>query len=141
MNKLNPKWEAFCRYYIGSEHGNATLAYSKAYYRDISKIKAYRIAQTGASRLLSNAIISKRISELLERQGLTDILVDAQLNFLIRQFGDLGVKMRAIQEYNKLKGRTNSRVNLNIETATFEQHIFQNSEARKITGYPGLSTV
>lgn len=139
MSKLNPKWEAFCYYYTGSEMGNATRAYAKTYNRDTSTTKSYRTAQASASRLLLNVIISKRISELLEKQGLTDEMVDTHLYFLINQFSDFGTKLRAIQEYNRLKGRVTNKIKVKTNPLNYEQFIMQiaekEREEERITGH------
>ena len=37
--------------------------------------------------------------------GLNDVFVDKQLTFLVTQHSDLGNKLGAIKEYNKLKQR------------------------------------
>lgn len=42
---------------------------------------------------------------MLSEVGLNDVFVDKQLLFLIQQHADLRVKLRAIQEYNRLKAR------------------------------------
>ncbi len=116
--KLKLRQEMFCRYYIGVDIGNATRAYARAYNHDLTIKKEYRVAQASASRLLSNVIISSRIDELLNESGLTDTLVDKHHLFLVSQFNDLRTKMRAIEHYDKIKGR-----------------IKCNMKAKKIYGY------
>jgi hypothetical protein len=55
--------------------------------------------------LLTNSNILSRINEELDAAGLNDNFVDKQLLFAITQNADLSSKVRAIQEYNKLKQR------------------------------------
>ncbi|KXK09307.1 MAG: Terminase small subunit [candidate division WS6 bacterium OLB21] len=105
--KLNIKQDKFCKLYATKEDffGNGTRAYAEAYGLNINKKRDYETAKANAYKLLTNAHILKKISELLNEVGLNDALVDKQLLFLIQQHADLGVKLRAIQEYNRLKAR------------------------------------
>lgn len=84
--------------------GNGTQSYIEAY-EPKKKGKWLKSAESSASRLLRNVKVCERINELLEEQGLNDQFVDKQLVFLITQFSNLKVKLSAIQEYNKLRGR------------------------------------
>ena len=105
--KLNPQQELFCQLYSSDEEffANGTQSYIKAYQVDMSKAGAYKSAMASSCRLLSNAKILKRINEILELRGLNNPFVDKQLEFLVTQNADFGSKIRAIQEYNKLKSR------------------------------------
>lgn len=105
--KLNVKQEKFCKLYATKEDffGNGVRAYAEAYGLDPNKKSGYETAKANAYKLLTNTHILKRISELLNEAGLNDVFVDKQLLFLIQQHADLGVKLRAIQEYNRLKAR------------------------------------
>ncbi|MES2416276.1 MAG: terminase small subunit [Patescibacteria group bacterium] len=107
MTKLNTKQELFCKLYSGPREffGNATQSYIEAYKPDQKPKNWYKSAQASASRLLSNVIISERIKELFEELGLTDKMVDTELAFVIIQRKDLGAKIRAIAEYNKIRQR------------------------------------
>lgn len=60
-----------------------------------------------AYKLLTNADICDEINKLLEKNWMNNQFVDTQLFFLINQFWDLWVKLRAISEYNKIKKRYN----------------------------------
>lgn len=133
--ELNIKRELFCRYYTQNEElfGNATLSYAEAYgykldelsreavyeqvfneetgeYQDGDLIepsdhdKAYHVCSVEANRLLRNPDIQKRMTALLN-ELLADEVVDSQLAKVIMQDGDLPPKIRAIAEYNKLRGR------------------------------------
>ena len=121
--KLNPKQEKFCQLYITPDadfFGNGTQCYIEAY--NPRKVgNWYNSAMASASRLLRNVKICERINELLEEQGLNDQFVDKQLAFLITQFSNLKVKLSAIQEYNKLRGRIIEQTkNKNITEHTFK---------------------
>jgi len=113
---LNPKQELFCKLYTsgGEFFGNGVQAYIKAYEPNQAKRGWYKSAQSSASRLLSNVIICRHICELLETDGLNNVFVDKQILFLITQFTDFNAKIRAIQEYNKLKKRITDKVDMNI---------------------------
>lgn len=65
----------------------------------------YAAARTGASKLLANVSVNAYIDELLEESGLNDQFVDKQLAMLITQNADLHLKLAAIREYNKVRGR------------------------------------
>jgi hypothetical protein len=58
-----------------------------------------------ASNLLTNINIQKRIHELLDKNGLNDATADSALLFTMLQLEDLPSKMRAVDLYNKIKGR------------------------------------
>jgi hypothetical protein len=72
---------------------------------DLTNQKDYNNAKVAASKLLTNSNILSRINEELDAAGLNDNFVDKQLLFAITQNADLSSKVRAIQEYNKLKQR------------------------------------
>jgi len=111
-NKLNPKQELFCKLYATDREffGNGTQAYIKAYKPDRVKKGWYKSAQSAASRLLSNVIICEHLNKLLESEGLNNSFIDKQLLFIITQHSDLNAKIRAIQEYNKIKRRITEQV-------------------------------
>lgn len=96
---LTLKQEWFCKYYM-EEKWNATQAYIKAY-----SVKNKWTAKTNASRMLTNANIWIRIGELLNEEWLNDMNIDTELLGLVKQNDNLGIKLRAITEYNKLRKR------------------------------------
>ncbi len=102
--KLKPNNEKFCQLYL--EDGVGVRAYGQAYGLDITNSLQYMVAAAGASRLLKNVKIGKRLNELMTLAGFTDEGVDNQLNFLIQQHDDKKAKLGAIKEYNNLKKRT-----------------------------------
>ena len=99
--KLNIKQELFCKYYL-ELGGNGTSAYMKAY-----KTKNYETAKVNASKLLTITNVWERIYELMKNAWFNDISIDLELSELIKQSGNLGIKLRAIIEYNKLRRRYN----------------------------------
>lgn len=109
---LNAKQERFCQLYAtsGEFFGNGSECYANAY----GVKKTYRVAQVNASRLLSNAIICRRINDILEENGFNDVFVDKQLKFLLTQYADFSVKLGAIREYNKLKKRITEKVEMRV---------------------------
>jgi hypothetical protein len=98
---MTPKQKDFAKYYAthGDCFGNGKQAYMKAYECDPLCAEAW------ASRLLRNVKVCVAINDHLEKEGLNDQYVDKQLLFIISQHADMGNKMRAIDQYNKLKGR------------------------------------
>lgn len=111
-SKLTAKQEQFCLLYATTEDffGNGVRAYAEAFKLDLSKKGKYETAKTNAWRLLTNADILYKINQLLEDRNLNSAFVDKQLYFLIAQSKDYHVKLRAVQEYNKLKGRYDDAV-------------------------------
>lgn len=106
-HKLTPQQELFCQLYASDKEffGNGVQSYSKAYGLDLSKSKDYSTAKCGASENLTKPYITERINEIFEAHGLNDTFVDKQLEKLIVQDADFNAKMKAIQEYNKLRQR------------------------------------
>lgn len=109
---INAKQELFCQLYATDREffGNGVESYVEAYGIDLNKKGAYGSARATASRLLTNANILKRIDELLEVKGLNDQAVDKELAFVIVQKADLGSKVAAIREYNKLRQRITEKI-------------------------------
>ena len=114
-DKLNPRQERFCQLFATEKEffGNGVQSYIEVYNIDTSKKDWYKTACAAASQILSNIKVSNRISDLLEEQGLNDNFVDKQLKFVLTQYADLGNKLGAIREYNKLKGRIKEGVTVN----------------------------
>lgn len=112
--KLPPKQELFCNYFATDKEffGNGTESYIEAYNIDLTRKGAYAGARASASRLLTNANILKRIDELLESGVLNDQFVDKQIAFLISQNAELHTKLGAIKEYNALKSRITSKLDV-----------------------------
>lgn len=118
---LNQRQEEFCQAYIGKDtelFGNGVQCYLQVYGSEYlllyKKNMTYQVAMVNASRLLSNAKIIKRINELLETGGFNDENIDKQHLFLINQHADFRSKLGAIKEYNALKKRIESKVELHL---------------------------
>jgi hypothetical protein len=104
--ELNEKQLLFCKNYVSKDFfGSGVESYAAAYGLDLTNQKDYNNAKVAASKLLTNSNILSRINEELDAAGLNDNFVDKQLLFAITQNADLSSKVRAIQEYNKLKQR------------------------------------
>ena len=100
-NVLNLKQETFCRHYVSKEYlGNGTQAYMAAY-----PWCAYDSAKVMASKLLTNTNVRRRIHDLMDESEINDTAADKALLFTMLQLVDLPSKMRAVEIYNKLKGR------------------------------------
>lgn len=106
-HKLTPQQELFCRLYASDKEffGNGVQSYIEAYNIDTNKRGWYNTAKSGAHENLTKPYILERIEEIFEAHGLNDTFVDKQLEKLIVQDADFHAKMKAIQEYNKIKGR------------------------------------
>lgn len=114
---LKPEQKLFCELFASDREffGNGTQAYIEAYNIDLTKKGAYAGARASASRLLTNANVLAYIDTLLETAALNDQFVDKQIAFLIAQNADFGSKMAAIREYNALKQRITSKLNVQVE--------------------------
>ncbi len=110
--KLTLRQEKFCQLYALDTRfmGNGVQAYLDVYDIDTTKTGWYKTACACASILLSNSKVYTRINNLLESSGLNDQFVDKQLLFVISQQADIGNKVQAIKEYNKLKQRITDKM-------------------------------
>ncbi len=107
---LNPKQEQFCHAYVSSDQfWNGTQAYLKVYQCSLTT------ARTQASIALTNPNIFGRISELLDEAWFNDTNADKQLLFCMNQFADLPLKLQAIREYNRIRGRLTKNLNVNLD--------------------------
>jgi len=110
---VNQKQERFCQLYAldADCFGNAYKSYVQAYGIDVGKKGASAGARSSASQLLTNPNILKKIRELTKEMQITNEMVDSELSFLILQRADYGAKIRAISEYNRLRGRLDKALN------------------------------
>ncbi len=132
-NKLkNLKQEMFCVLYATDRDyfGNGTRSYAEAFNIDLSIPKDNIRCRVGAFDLLTKPNILDRIKNLLELEGLNDVSVDKELNFLIKQDGELNTKLGAIKEYNKLKQRIVDKSEIN-QTLTLNEVLDQIREDNK----------
>lgn len=108
QTKLSIRQEKFCQLYLDYDKdlfGNGVQCYLEIYDIDKSKPNWYKTACQASSRLLSNVRVCERIAELLETEGFNDENITKQHLFLINQHKDFGVKMKALADYYKLKGK------------------------------------
>lgn len=112
--KLSLKQELFCKLYATDREffGNGVQAYIEAYNPSRKKPNWYKTAKANASENLTKPNLCKRINELLETDGLNNEFVDKQLLAMITQHADFSAKIKAIQEYNKLKGRITDKLQI-----------------------------
>lgn len=127
--ELNLKQKTFCELFASDKElfGNGVQSYIEAYDFDMSKKGAYNTAKANAHRLLTNADILDYINSLFDARGLNDTFVDKQLEKLITQDAEFSTKIKAIAEYNKLKGRIIDKKDLT-------------SNGESINPYAGLTT-
>ena len=113
---LTLKQQRFCKLYVSDTEffGNGVQSYAEAYSIDLTK-KGYNVAQVQAYNQLRNPKILAYLNKLLDDMGLNNIHVDKQLAFLITQNAELGVKMSAIREFNKLRSRIEDKVKVQGE--------------------------
>ena len=102
QKRLNIKQDLFCKLYATDSDimGNASRAYMKAYGAENPIV-----AKASANKLMDRPEITAQINEYLSTEGFNNENVDKQLNYVINQHRDLNVKVKGIQEYNKLKKR------------------------------------
>lgn len=106
--KLSLRQEKFCQMYLDYDKdlfGNGVQCYLEIYDIDRSKPNWYKTACVACSQLLSNVKVCDRIAELLENGGFNDENITKQHLFLVNQHADFSVKMRAISDYYKVKGK------------------------------------
>lgn len=110
----NLSQELFCQNYAlkGEFFGNGTQAYIDAYNIDTNKSGAYQTARAQASILLTKTNILERIDEILEDWGFNNQHMDKQLWLAATQNADMGAKVSAITQYNKLKQRISDKLEL-----------------------------
>lgn len=126
IHKLNPFEELFCQLYAGASNDcfdNATLSYAVAYKFELDSFededarqRKYNTAKASGSRLLTHDYIQARIAQIL-RENLTNDKIDEELSWVAKQRVDLGAKMRAINEHNKLQGRIEEKIKHTMENA------------------------
>lgn len=106
-HELNPKQKLFCELFASDREffGNGVQSYIEAYSLDRSNPRDYSQAKSSAHDLLTKPDILAYINQIFEARGLNDTFVDKQLEKLITQDAEFNVKIKAIGEYNKLKGR------------------------------------
>lgn len=117
VKKLNLQQDLFCKLFATDPtvFGNASHAYSKAYGND-----NMFSAQVAVNHLLMKPEITARINEYLSKEGFNDVSVDKKHNFLIHQFNDFNVSLKAIEQYNKLKKRIENKIELVIPKPVME---------------------
>jgi hypothetical protein len=86
------------------EEDDETRSYNRGRRLNPKYKAAYHVCSVQGSRLLRNADIQSRVRTLLN-QLLKDEVVDAELAKVIKQDGELAPKIKAISEFNKLRGR------------------------------------
>lgn len=111
-DNLSENERVFVEYYFDQSSdtfGNGTQSVLSAYGEDEftgeNGLINYNYAGVKAYELLRTPKIYKAGMDYMNAQGFNDASVDNQHSFLINQSSDLNVKNRAIDMYNKLKGR------------------------------------
>ena len=117
---LNPKQLKFCLNYskVGADtFSNGVRSYADAYDFDLDDVLQYNSCKAQANVLLQREDVTGYLAKALKDLVLTDEIIDAQLAALIYQHENKSVKLGAIAEYNKVRGRIkNQAANLNILT-------------------------
>ena len=130
---ITTKQQLFCQCYISDVEvfWNWTRSYAKAYGVDLeADPMKYNSCQSMASRLLWNVLIGRYINKLL-----TDIIpnewIDKLLTQLALQNNNPRIKIEAIKELNKLRGRITDKITLNTEQNPLEDFNSKVKEAKK----------
>lgn len=138
---LNFQMEQFCQLYVNNDRelfGNGTKCYLEVYgtiyQAKHKKPMSYQVAMVNACNLLRTTKIIDRINNLLETGGFTDENVDKQHLFLINQHADFKTKLGAIKEFNALKSRVKSRVDLTSDGKPIQGIIFLPAKPDKEDG-------
>jgi len=131
--KLTPKQELFCKLFASDREyfGNGVQSYIEAYDIDLKKRGAYDTAKSQANRMLTKHYILDRIAELMEECGFTNVAVDKELSFLIKQDSDYKTKLGAIREFNKLKQRIIEKVDATSQGEKIDNIIIYKPEKDK----------
>lgn len=113
--------EAFCIAFTTNDSevfGNGVQSYlatyGLVYFNKHKRQMDYKVAGVLAHKLLKKVKIINRINELLETGGFNEQNVDKQHLFLLNQSADMPTKMKAIQEFNKLRKRIDNKLELVI---------------------------
>jgi hypothetical protein len=108
---ISNEQEKFCQLYARDPKlaGKPYECFMKVYKDQLEPHQTPEVVRKEAKALLTQDNIIQRINGLLEEDGFNDQNVDKQHLFLINQHGDLGVKMKGIEHYNKLKRRTSDQ--------------------------------
>lgn len=129
-DELTPQRMRFCQLYTQNSDlfGNATLSYADAFGYDLESLsqeaiysepdefghkekiedspytKAYNVCSVMGTRLLRMVKIDEYTKVLLNEM-MTNENADAELAWVMKQRRDLGPKIQALREFNKLKNR------------------------------------
>ena len=108
---LSPRQLTFCKIFTSHEEvlWNGVRSYAKAYQIEDKIDTHYKAIQVCASRLLWNDIICRWINYILD-MTFSPEHIDSQLVLLARQQSDPRIKIEAIRELNKLKGRITDKL-------------------------------
>lgn len=131
IDKLNINQQRFCQLYALNSFlfGNATQCYARAYGYNLDSLsrqgvysdpdeegntekvedspyeKALNICSVGGHDLLRIPKVNEYIKSLLQ-QIINDDDADAEIGWVMKQRVDLGPKIQALKEYNRMKGRS-----------------------------------
>jgi len=152
-DNLNPQRMMFCKLYTQNTDlfGNATLCYAEAFGYDLESLsqeavysepdefghrekiedspytKAYNVCSVNSARLLRNAKIDE-YTKILLNEMMTNENADAELAWVMKQRRDLGPKIQALREFNKLKNRVTDNINIyNIPVDKKDKKITDNA--------------
>lgn len=119
---LSNEQEKFCQLFIRDSKlsGKPFECYMKIYGDALEPHQTPDFVRKEAKALLTNDNIISRLTALLEEDGFNDSNVDRHHLFLVSQFTDFPTKMKAIQEYNKLKKRTENSITINLPRPIME---------------------
>lgn len=130
--KLTVNQELFCQLFAGGGEyfNNGVWSYVEAFKHkcprkeygemNTAERKLYNNARTSAYGLLANPTVRARCDEILSSY-LNDVAVDKELSYVIQQRTELGSKVSAIKEYNILKKRIKSGMDITVKVEKLDE--------------------
>lgn len=102
---------------FGRGENRKVLSEYAAYSKKVQSMK--NVCRATSSRLLTNVNIRKRIDHFVDLQ-IDDKIFDREAMRVVQQNFDLDVKMRAIERFDKIRGRIVAKVDLKHEFTPIE---------------------
>lgn len=138
--QISTEQEKFCKLFVRDPklQGKSFECYMKVYGPDLEPHQTPELVRRQAKELLADDRIISYLNTLLEEDGFNDASVDKHHLFLINQFGDFSTKMKAIQEYNKLKKRIDNTLTVVVPRPIMDLdddetiHMIDKSKAKEI---------
>ena len=130
--RLTLKQRKFCKLYMTSKDffGNGTQSYIEAYNPKKTKNWIQNAGRSAADNLKKPHILAY-LEELYNLEEMNPAQADKELAFCMKQHADLGVKLRSVDSYNKLKKRITDKI----------EHKITFSLLKELDGRSGVESV